>query len=280
MHNAAISVLGLNWAYVALEVDPAQLGQAIAGAKATRFIGLNLTVPHKLIAMDCVDLLAESAREWGAVNTIVFEGRNSQGEWSPLRLWEGQSPLEIRSVGHNTDVDGISRSLTEDVGMELKGATVLLLGAGGAGRSAALKMASEGVETLFLINRTAEKADIVASEIRRRFPAVRIHVGYPDAANQPLDLVLNATSLGLKQTDPLPLDLERVRLEYVKRVYDMIYRPAETPLLSLAKSSGCMAANGLGMLLHQGAGALELWTGVTAPVEVMKEALMKNIYGI
>ena len=101
-------------------------------------------------------------------------------------------------------------------------------------------------------------------------------VGWPAAE---VDLVLNATSLGLKAGDGLPLDEAQFPLRRARAVYDMIYRPAETPLLCAAKGAGCRTANGLGMLLYQGAKALELWTGQTAPVEVMRAALFKNIYG-
>ena len=139
---------------------------AIQGAKAMNFIGLNLTVPHKLLAVDMVDVLDESAKGWGAVNTIVFEGRGERGAWRPLREF-AEVPRETRSHGFNTDADAITRALREDLGLEVSGARILLLGAGGAGRTAALKLAAEGVAELFLVNRTRSKAEAVASEIRR-----------------------------------------------------------------------------------------------------------------
>jgi shikimate dehydrogenase len=261
-------------------VHPDDLGDAIAGAKAMRFIGLNLTVPHKLLAMDMVDALDESARTWGAVNTIVFEARNPHGKWQPLREFETAIPRVVRSRGFNTDADAITRSLREDLGVKLKGKRALLLGAGGAGRTAALKLASEGVKELFLINRTETKATVLAKEIRRRFPAVKVTVGYPGPGTMALDLLLNATSLGLKPGDPSPLDEQAFPLTRVRAVYDMIYRPAETKLLKTARAAGCRTANGLGMLLYQGARALELWTGKKAPIKEMRTALVKNIYGV
>ncbi len=175
--------------------------------------------------------------------------------------------------------DAITRSLREDLGIDLKGAKVLLLGAGGAGRVAALKLASEEVEQLFLVNRTASKAEAIASEIGERFPKVKTTVGYPKESKLALDLLLNATSLGLKPGDASPLDEAHFALRQAHAVYDMIYRPAETTLLKAAEAAGCRTANGLGMLLYQGAKALELWTGRTAPVQIMREALVKNIYG-
>lgn len=256
MHNAAFAALGLNWRYVACEVDPKNLRAAIAGAQAMGIAGINLTVPHKLLAVDMVETLDASARKWGAVNTIHF--------------------TPAGSIGFNTDADAIIMSLREDLRVGLPGARVLLLGAGGAGRTAALKLASENVGELFLVNRTQSKADEIAAEIQNQFPAVQVSTAYPRGA---VDLVLNATSLGLKPGDAVPLDMGQFQLNQAKAVYDMIYRPAKTPLLQAAKAAGCRTANGLGMLLHQGARAFEIWTGRTAPVEVMRRALEENIYG-
>ncbi len=151
-----------------------------------------------------------------------------------------------------------------------------MLGIGGAGRTAALKLAAEGVSELCLVNRTHSKAEAVANEIRERHPAVKVTLGYPAG---PVDLVLNATSLGLKPNDPSPLDGKQFALRQAGAVYEMIYRPAETALLQAAKAAGCRTANGLGMLLYQGAKALELWTGQPAPLKIMRRALEENVYG-
>jgi len=279
MHNAAFTALGLDWCYLAYEVDPQNLRAAIQGAQAMNFSGLNLTVPHKLLALDMVDVLDESARTWGAVNTIRFEGQGTDAVWRPLAEFDHghhDRPAHVRSQGFNTDAEGISRSLIEDLGIQLAGTRVFLLGAGGAGRAIALKLAAEGVAELFLQNRTASKAEEIAAEIRLRFPGVPVSVGYPSG---PVDLLINATSLGLKPSDALPLDVTRFPLRQTRKVYDAIYRPSITPLLQTAQSAGCQTANGLGMLLHQGAKAFEIWTGRPAPVAVMRRALEQNIYG-
>jgi shikimate dehydrogenase len=260
MQNAAIAALGLNWRYLAFDVDPIRLREAIAGAATMGFVGLNLTVPHKLLAVEMVDELDRSARDWGAVNTIRFEG----------------NAKEIRSVGFNTDADAIIQSLEEDLGFVPKGKRVLLVGAGGAGRVAALRLAAERVAELFLINRTQGKAAEVSREIQQRFAGVKTATDYPQGK---VDLLLNATSLGLQADDALPVDTSKFRLENAAAVYDMIYRPAETALLKAAKAAGCRTANGLGMLLYQGAKALELWSGQKPPITVMRDALVKNIYG-
>jgi shikimate dehydrogenase len=260
MHNAGFTKLGLNWRYLAFEVDPHNLRVAIEGARTMNFAGLNLTVPHKLLAVEMIDVLDSSAKMFGAVNTIKFEKTNGGA----------------RAIGFNTDADAIQISLHEDLGLKLRGAKVLLLGAGGAGRTAALKLAQENVAELFLINRTRSKAEKIAREIVKRFPSINVSTCYPKSR---IDLVLNATSLGLKPGDASPLNEKQFSLRQARAVYDMIYRPAETRLLAAAKKAGCKTANGLGMLLHQGAKAFKIWTGKTAPLAIMQVALRKNVYG-
>ncbi|MBI2926090.1 MAG: shikimate dehydrogenase [Verrucomicrobia bacterium] len=276
MQNAALAALGLNWRYLAFDVQPQDLGQAIAGAKAMNFIGLNLTVPHKILAMEMVDELDPAAKTWGSVNTIRFDARAASGDWLPIHQVAPDDISEVRSHGFNTDAEAISQALREDLDYEVRGSRIILLGAGGAGRMAALKLASAGVAHLHLLNRTLERAEAVAAEIRQRYPAVEVVIDYP---SERVDLVLNATSLGLKPDDPSPFDESQFPLKRSVTAYDMIYRPAETPFLQAAKAAGCRVANGLSMLLHQGSRAFEIWTGQPAPVEVMREALRKNIYG-
>jgi shikimate dehydrogenase len=274
MQNAGMAALGLDWRYLAFEVEPVDLAAAIAGAKAMHFIGLNLTVPHKILAVDLVDCLDDSARQWGAVNTIRFEGRAAGDVWLPLSQFE-TAPGPVRSHGFNTDADAIVQALDADLRLSVKGASIVLLGAGGAGRTAALKLAAEGAGELHLINRTVSKAEAIAAEIRRRWPGTNVRVGYP---NKSVDLILNATSLGLKPTDALPLDETAFPLSQAQAVFDMVYRPAQTPLLARAEAAGCRVANGLGMLLYQGAKALEIWSGKPAPVQQMRRALVEHIY--
>ena len=276
MQNAGMAALGLNWRYLACDVHPDDLRVAIAGAKAMKFVGLNLTVPHKLLAFDMVDVLDESAKTWGAVNTIRFEGRDKSGAWLPLDHFSDTPPEKIRTQGFNTDAEAIVQSLREDLGLELRQARVLLLGLGGVGRVAALKLASENVAELFLINRTRSKAASIAVEIRRRHPQVKVHLDYPRGE---VDLAINATSLGLSSSEPLPVDEKQFSLRQARAVYDTIYRPAETPLLRAAQAAGGRTANGLGMLLYQGAKSLEIWSGQPAPVASMRAALEENIYG-
>lgn len=276
MHNAALEVLELDWTYLAFDVHPDTLASTLRGARDLGVLGLNLTVPHKLLAMSLMDVLDDSAQTYGAVNTVIYESQTSSGEWMPVgQLPEIRGPVRMR--GANTDADALLRSLGEDLGIEPRSARILLLGAGGAARAAALRLADEGVGELWLVNRTTAKAEELATEIRLRNPAVGVEVGYPPDT---VDIVLNATSLGMKAGDPLPWDPARFSLDRADGVFDMVYRPAETVLLETARRSGCRTANGLGMLLYQGAAALELWTGRPAPVDAMRSALVSEVYGV
>jgi len=279
MQNAGLAALGLNWRYLAFDVHPEELRAALAGAKAMRFIGVNLTVPHKVLAVEMVDAIDERARAYGAVNTIRFEGRTPSGDWLPLAHLAEAEVREVRSHGFNTDADGLVVSLREEFpDFTCAGARVLVLGAGGAGRTVALRLAQEGARTLALTDVDTARAEQVAREIRSACPAAQVALGCPDPT-QALDLLVNATPLGLKPDDPLPLTEAELALARIRFVYDLVYRPAETRLLRLARAAGCRAANGLGMLLHQGAAALQLWTGQPPPAAIMRQALEQNVYG-
>ncbi len=271
MQNAGMAALGLNWRYLAFDVAPDDLRAAIHGAMRMGFVGINLTIPHKVAAMECVDAVDARARDWGAINTLVFEGRNG-GEWQPAWAFN-EPPQEARVRGFNTDADAIARVIERDLGCPIRGSRVLLLGAGGAGRVAALKLAEHQPASLFLVNRTMEKAEAVRKEIHARFPNVRATLGYP---NGEVDLTVNGTSLGLAPDDPLPCDAQSFPLDRTRCVFDMVYQPGETRFVGEARAAGCAATDGLGMLLYQGAASLELWSGKTAPLETMRAALWKQ----
>ena len=279
MHNPAIAKLGLNWEYHALEVPQEKLEKAIEKAKTTRYIGLNLTVPHKILALNMVDILDDSAKKWGAVNTISFEAKDANNVWTPIGQINDLKQGGLRAKGFNTDADGITLALQKDLQLNLRGLKVLFLGAGGAGRVAALKLAEEKVAELYLVNRTSSKSEKLADEINNRYPSTSVFVGYPKNITSKIDLVINSTSLGLNENDPIPIDETKFKLSNSRSVFDMVYNPAETKLLKKATASGCNTSNGLGMLLWQGVKALEIWSGQTAPVEVMRNALTNYIYG-
>jgi shikimate dehydrogenase len=281
MQNAGIEAMGLNWKYVAFETPPTHLPAALDGAAAMRFVGVNLTVPHKTLALDCLDAIDPEAARLGAVNTVRFETLDPvSGDWvglGQMQDWpDDNSP--VRAYGFNTDGFGFIKALEEDLSWKPEGQSAVLLGVGGAGRAAALTLASRGLKRLYIVNRTAEKSEELASTIRSQFPGVEALVGYP-ASDSNVDLVINATSLGLKAGDPLPLDVNELKPEQIGAAFDMIYRPSQTPFLKLLADSGVRTANGVGMLLWQGVKALEIWTGREAPVEPMRAALLGNVYG-
>jgi shikimate dehydrogenase len=246
MHNAALAMLGrTDWRYHRFDVPPDDLVQALELLHARKFHGVNLTVPHKIIAFARVAEVDAAARPLGAVNTL---------RWMP-RGWHG----------FNTDGYGLASALRETLGRELAGADVVLLGAGGAARGAAVECLTRGCASLWIANRTAENLDAlltllapIAGKIPLRgFTPVKPPPDLPSGA-----LVINATSAGLRPDDPAPIDL--AALPNVTAVYDMIYNPPQTPLLRQAAALGLPHAHGLSMLVHQGAKSLEIWSGAPA----------------
>jgi shikimate dehydrogenase len=258
MHNAAFKTLKMNWAYLAFPVDPRNLRSALLGARDLGLTGVNLTVPHKILALDIVDEVDAEARQLGAVNTVAMTNG--------------------RLHGFNTDGYGIVKALREEFNLTLAGKHVLVLGAGGAGRAIAVKCALEGAAVVSVANRTRDKIKPIAVEIATTKAQCRPLALTADAIRQVIgavDVVINATSVGLKSGDSLglPADLFTPKLF----VYDTIYRPAQTELLRVAAEAGAKVANGASMLLHQGVKAFEIWTGQKAPLTVMRRALRAAI---
>lgn len=264
MQNAALEKSGIDLRYAAFQISPNELAEALGLFRQLDFIGLNLTVPHKIAALSLVDELEERARQIGAINTLVFR--------------------EGKSLGWNTDAPGFSRAIREVFSVDLRDLRVLLLGAGGgAGRAIAWQCAWENSERLVLVNRTLEKAQALARELAGYFsgprvlgPEARLGASRAEASAlrtqlSRIDLVINATTLGLNQSDPLPLPCELLAPHLM--IYDLVYKETMTPLLAAAEESGARVANGLTMLLHQGALAFEHWFDRPAPLAAMRAAL-------
>ena len=262
MHNAALADLASReeafgrWRYFKFEIDPRDLRTALPRFHACGFLGLNLTIPHKIIAVDLVRRIDPAAAEAGAVNTL-------------RRLDEGYE-------GFNTDGYGVSRSVTDDLGGSIAGSPVILLGAGGAARAAAVTALREGCTALWIGNRTASSLIELVRTLLPIAARSKISLRGFDLANPPAELppdalVINATSAGLKADDPPPIELSKVPGQ--PRVLDIIYNPPETPLLRAAKARGLRAANGLTMLVHQGARALEIWSERPISAAIMRSAL-------
>lgn len=265
MQNAALQACGIDARYGRLHIRAEELAEALRLLPGAGFLGVNLTLPHKAAALDLLDDLDDHARQIGAVNTVVIE--------------------EGRLLGFNTDGPGLVRALRAEFGVDLRDLRVMVLGAGGgAGRAIAVQCALEQCERLVLVNRTFEKARQLARELEPHFRGPRVLGPFPRlealaweqaalAAQIPnVDLVINATSCGMKRTDPsvLPASLLQAHL----MVYDTIYTAHRTPLLAAAEVAGARGANGLSMLLQQGALAFEIWFNREAPLEVMRAGLM------
>jgi shikimate dehydrogenase len=252
MHNAALAEMAKadksfsGWRYHALDVEPGDLKAAIDRLGALGFRGINLTVPHKVLAVGLVSDLDAIAREAGAVNTLLGEG----GSWQ----------------GTNTDGYGLATAVREELGMGLSGTPVAILGAGGAARAAAAECLRSGCSELWIVNRTRSKTDSLLAQIAPlagRIPVRALDAGRRADGLAAGALVVNATSVGLRAGEPAPADLGA--FPGLSAVYDMIYNPPDTSLLRQARALGVRCANGLGMLVHQGARSLEFWTGVPAP---------------
>lgn len=259
MQNAALHAGGIDGIYLPFSVAPEELSTAVAGLRALRVRGFNVTIPHKTAIMPFLDELGPTAQEAGAVNTVV----NCNG----------------RLVGHNTDGDGLISSLKRDLGVELSGANVLLVGAGGAARGALAALCRSGVRSVRVVNRSAVPAQELIQRFQERYPALSLHSSvFHDLVPDQLvrcDLVINATSLGMAG-EIIP-GLKLAQLPDHATVYDMVYAPPLTPLLQLACSCGLKAANGLGMLIAQGERGFQLWHGCAPVPGCMKAALTEYL---
>lgn len=259
MHNAALAALARDeprfaaWKYFRFDVPPEQLAAALPRLHAAGFHGLNLTVPHKILACDLVSEIDPSAAAIGAVNTL----RHTAAGWR----------------GYNTDGHGLTAALRADLGVDLARADVLLLGAGGAARGAAVECLRRPCRSLWIANRTRANLDALLAALQPFAAGIPLHGFDPAAPPDTLPpglIVINATSAGLKPGEPPPIALHR--LHAGTRVFDMIYNPPQTALLRDAATLGLPHANGLSMLVHQGARSLELWTGARVSAPVMHAA--------
>ncbi len=262
MQNAALQECGLDLTYGRFEIVPNELAEALALFAQLEFVGVNLTLPHKIAALSLVDEVEERAGRIGAINTIRFH--------------------HGRSLGYNTDAPGLVRAIREEFSVDLRDLRVLLLGAGGgAGRAVAYQCAFEGCERLVLVNRTLAKAQSLVAELASYFSGPRV-LG-PEARleaapwEEPAlrrelartDLVVHATSLGLSSSDPSPLSSSLIAPHLL--IYDLVYRKGPTQLLSAAAEAGARGADGLSLLLQQGALAFALWFNRPAPLSVMRK---------
>ena len=264
MQNAALRHCKIAMQYARFHIRPNELGEALEPVRKADFVGLNLTIPHKVFVLDLVNHISDDAKRIGAINVLKVENGKFHG--------------------FNTDGRGFSRAIREEFSVDLRDLRVMVLGAGGAARAIALECAKANCERLVIANGTLEKGKLLADKLRDFFQGPKVFGPVPRLQSIPweenafrfqisnTDLIVNATPVGLNRSDPSPI-ASRLLAPHLM-VYDTLYSAQRTPLVSAALEAGARAANGLSMLLYQGALAFEIWFEREAPVEVMRKALL------
>lgn len=269
LHQAALDTLGQNSRYIRVEVEAGKVAEAFDKMHAAGITGINVTVPHKLEAMEACHHVDLVAANMGAVNTIVLDEKGTRS-------------------GFNTDGPGFTRAIREDFGVDLGDLKTIIIGAGGgAGRALATQCILEDCPQTILANRSLEKILTLEQDLLKLKQAERLegprdwisHIALDDPALKEAiaasDLIINTTSLGLKSADPAPFPTRWIEPHHL--VYDSIYNPSRTRLLKDAQTQGARIANGLSLLIHQGALSLEHWLDKNAPVQAMREGVLAAI---
>ena len=264
MQNAALRAFEINMQYARFHIRPNELRSALRLLRELDFVGINLTVPHKIAGLTQIDVADESASHCGAVNTVRLRDK--------------------KLIGSNTDAEGFSRAVRSEFSIDLHDLRVMILGAsGGTGHAIAWQCALENCERLVLANRTPAKTGALVERLRPFFVAPRVlgpvarlealpwDEGALRAQLPDIDLIVNATPLGMNPSDPAPV-LARLLLPH-HMVFDCVYQPSKTALLRAADEAGARGANGLSMLLHQGAHSFSIWFNREAPLNVMRATL-------
>jgi shikimate dehydrogenase len=264
MQNAALRACEINAQYVRFHIRPNELRSALRFLRKLDFIGVNLTVPHKIAGFAQIDEADEFASRAGSVNTIRLRDK--------------------KLVGSNTDGEGFLRTIRAEFSVDVRDLRVMIIGAGGGtGRAIAWQCALENCERLVLVNRTQEKANALAGQLRPFFagprvlgPAARIEAIRWDeptmrAQLADIDLIVNATPLGMNSSDPAAVPARLLAPHQM--VFDCVYGPSKTALVHAAEQAGARSANGISMLLHQGALSFSIWFDREAPIEAMRKAL-------
>jgi shikimate dehydrogenase len=261
MQQAAFDHMGLRWRYLTIEVKPDNLPTAVAGMRAMGFMGINLTIPHKVAVMPLLDDIAPDAQMIGAVNTVRREGD--------------------RYIGENTDGKGFLRGVREDGGIDPKGKRVVLLGAGGAARAIAVELALAGAAEIEVVNRSQPRGEAMLLDLVAR-TGVTARLNSWDSVyrvRKDTDILVNATSIGLyPDVDAMPnVALDDAAPQLL--VCDVIPNPPSTPFMREAAARGLKTLDGLSMLVYQGVIGFQMWTGENPPEAIMKDAL-KAAFGL
>jgi len=264
MQNAALRACEIDMQYARFHIRTNELRSALLFLRSLDFVGINVTVPHKIAAFKQVDETDESAARAEAVNTIRVR--------------------DEKLIGSNTDGEGFLRAIRTEFSIDLRDLRVMIIGAGGGtGRAIAWQCALESCERLVLVNRTLEKANALAEQLRPFLsdarvlgPATRLEaVALDESAMRvqlaDIDLIVNATPLGMNPSDPTPVPARLLAPHHI--VFDCVYGSSKTALLRAATEVGARGANGFSMLLHQGALSFSTWFDREAPIEAMRAAL-------
>ena len=261
--EAGLRKAGLHAHYLVFDLSEPLFKRAMRALKKIPLKGFNLTIPYKQIVIPYLDWLTESARAIGAVNTVYRFGK----KW----------------YGTNTDADGFWLSLQKEWKWKAKGKQALVLGAGGASRAVLYALASNGIQSIAVWNRTESRTQKLITDFSKLFPKTHFLSTALDKNSHlsSFDLIVNTTSVGLHKKDKALLVSSHIPSVAQGKKYfvDLIYNPVETEFLKLARKKGHKTLNGLPMLLYQGARAFEIWTGKKAPIEIMKKALHEAMNG-
>ncbi|MFQ5455883.1 MAG: shikimate dehydrogenase [Nitrospirota bacterium] len=260
MQNAAFNAAGLDYCYLPFDVKPENLKLALNAIPLLNIKGLNITIPHKEKVLSYLDEVTDEAKFIGAVNTIKTDGE--------------------KLTGHNTDGRGFTMAFQEEFSATVEGKRFLIIGAGGAAKAIAIQLAIEGARAIIIANRTFFTGRELAEHLLEHFPncdisIIRLKRKEISNVMEHIDVLINTTPVGMKPDDPLLITDEMFNPDSV--VCDIVYNPKETILLRRAKESGLKTMSGIGMLLHQGALAFEIWTGEKPPLSVMREELEKAL---
>jgi shikimate dehydrogenase len=264
IQNAALRACEINMQYARFHIRPNELRSALAFVRELDFVGINFTVPHKIAGLAQIDVADESASCCGAANTVRLHNK--------------------KFIGSNTDAEGFSRAIRSEFSIDLRDLRVMILGAGGGtGHAIAWQCALENCERLVLVNRTPEKTAAIVDRLRPVFAAPRVlgpvarleAVPWDETAVRAqladIDLIVNATPLGMNPSDPAPIPARLLAPHHI--VFDCVYGSSKTALLRAADEAGARGANGLSMLLYQGALSFSIWFNREAPIDAMRTAL-------
>jgi len=253
MHNAAFAHLKIDAEYKLFEVKPEDLNDFVGSLSQKNIHGLNVTIPHKEKVIPLLGRVSEDSKLIGAVNTIKVSDGGCEG--------------------FNTDGEGFLKHLTADLGFDPKGKFIALIGAGGAAKAVSVYLSKANPRRISIYDIDKDKAAALVEHLRKNFSNTefRSAASALDLGLRDCSLLVNATPIGMKESDPLLIDEGELRKDIL--VYDLIYNPIETKLIKAARLAQARSSNGLGMLLYQGAIAFEIWTAKAAPIEIMRRAL-------